>query len=340
MDWRRAEPLLSRNTLALAATAAALVEVRDELQLQAALNRARAEGLAVLPLGGGSNVVLAGDLEALVLCQAGGRIEVLQEVAGEVLLRVSAACDWHDLVTRCLQRGWYGLENLALIPGQVGDAPSQTIGAYGVEFEHFVREVHAVDLETGERLQLSTSECRFGYRDSIFKGELRDRVVITAVDIALAQEPRCQLAYPALREELVARGVREPMPQDVFEAVVAVRRRRLPDPAREPNAGSFFKNPVLSAAHASELAARHPEMPAYEQDDGSVKLPAAWLIEQCGWKGRREGGVGTHPAHALVMVHYGGSSGADLLGVADRIVAEVRRRFDVVLEMEPRVYGR
>jgi UDP-N-acetylmuramate dehydrogenase len=340
VDWRRAEPLVTRNTLALAATAAALVEVRDQLQLQAALNRARAEGLPVVPLGGGSNVVLAGNLEALVLCQAGGRIEVLQELAHEVLLRVSAACDWHDLVTRCLQQGWYGLENLALIPGQVGAAPIQNIGAYGVEFERFVRGVHAVHLETGESLVLSPAECRFGYRDSIFKGELSDRVVITAVDIALSRAADCQLGYPALQEELAGRGVDEPTPQDVFDAVVAVRRRRLPDPAREPNAGSFFKNPVLSAAHASELAAAHPEMPAYEQDDGSVKLPAAWLIERCGWKGRREGGVGTHPAHALVMVHYGGSSGGELLGVARQIVTDVQQRFDVALEMEPRVYGR
>lgn len=339
MDWRRAEPLAARNTLALAANAAALVEVRDGPQLQAALDRARAEGLPVLPLGGGSNVVLAGDLEALVLCQVGGGIEVLQELADEIRLRVSAACDWHGLVAHCLEQGWYGLENLALIPGQVGAAPIQNIGAYGVEFEHLAATVHAVHLESGEALQLSPAECRFGYRDSIFKGELRDRVIITAVDLVLSRQPRCQLGYPALAEELAARGVQEPAPRDVFDAVVAVRRRRLPDPAREPNAGSFFKNPVLSADHAAALVAAHPGMPAYEQNDGSVKLPAAWLIERCGWKGRREGGVGMHPDHALVLVHYGGSSGRELLAVAAQIVAGVQQRFGVALEMEPRVYG-
>lgn len=339
MDWRRAEPLQSRNTLALPATATAFVEVRDTLQLCAALDRARAEGLPVLPLGGGSNVVLSSGIEALVLHQAGGRIEILHEGDASVSLRVAAACNWHDLVEHCLQRGWYGLENLALIPGQAGAAPIQNIGAYGVEFDRFVRAVHAVHLDTGETLQLSGSECRFAYRDSIFKGELRDRVVITAVDIDLSRRPHCQLDYPALQEELASRDVIDPTPADVFEAVVAVRRRRLPDPAVEPNAGSFFKNPVLSGAHASTLQAAHPDLPVYEQDDGSVKLPAAWLIEHCGWKGRRQGGIGTHPAHALVMVHYGGASGAELLAVAAQIVTDVRQCFDITLEIEPRVYG-
>lgn len=339
MKIYRAESLRTRNTLALAAEAAALVTVSSRAGIGEAIAWARAEGLPILPLGGGSNVVLGGDLEALVLCQEGGPVSTMQEVAEGVLLRVPAGHDWHGLVCETLRRGWYGLENLALIPGQVGAAPIQNIGAYGVELERFVRAVHAVDLTSGDDLCLTAEECRFGYRDSIFKGELRDRVVITEVDLLLATEPRCQLTYPALQEELAARGVADPLPADVFDAVVNVRRRRLPDPAREPNAGSFFKNPVLSADHAEQLLAAHPELPCYAQDDGSVKVPAAWLIERCGWKGVREGGVGIHPRHALVVVNYGSEQGAELLAFARRIVAAVQAHFAVNLEVEPRVYG-
>ncbi len=335
----RAEPLKSRNSLSLAARANALATVEDEAELRQALAWARAEGLPVVPLGGGSNVVLAGDLEVLVLCQKSADITPLQQVADTVFLRVSAAHDWHLLVQECLARGWYGLENLALIPGQVGAAPIQNIGAYGVELEHFVRAVHAVDITTDEQLELTAADCRFGYRDSIFKHELRDRVVVTHVDLALSLSPRCQLTYPALQEELEARGIADPVPQDVFDAVVSVRRRRLPDPALEPNAGSFFKNPVLSADHGDALLAAHPDLPCYEQDDGSIKVPAAWLIEQCGWKGQRDGDLGVHPNHALVLVNYGADSGSELLALADRIAESVQARFEVALEIEPRIYG-
>ena len=339
MQILRAEPLRPRNTLRLCSNAAALASVSNEAELGDALAWARAEGLPVIPLGEGSNVVLAGDLEALVLNQQAGAIHPLQKQADRVVLRVEAGCSWHRLVTQSLQQGWYGLENLALIPGQLGAAPIQNIGAYGVELERFVRAVHAVRIDDGVALSLDPAECQFGYRDSIFKRELRDQVVITAVDMELSTNPTCDIHYPALREELAALGVESPRPQDVFNAVVNVRRRRLPDPAREPNAGSFFKNPVISGSHADLLRNENPGLPCYEQDDGSVKLPAAWLIEECGWKGQREGGVGVHPEHALVLVNYSASSGAQLLDFANRIAGSVESRFGVALDLEPRIYG-
>jgi len=340
MQVLRAESLLRHNTLAIDVRAAALAEVDSALAMNEALDYARAEGLGVLPLGQGSNVVFAGDVDALVLCQRGGDVEPLAHVGDTVVLRVGAGHDWHALVERSQERGLYGLENLALIPGTVGAAPIQNIGAYGVELASFVEAVHAVEIASGKAIRLGADECEFAYRDSIFKGELNGQVVITAVDLRLSTRPAPDYRYPALAAELEARGAPLPTPRDVFNAVVAVRRRRLPDPAVEPNAGSFFKNPIVDAAQAASLVGRWPGLPQYLQPDGRIKLAAAWLIERAGWKGRREGAVGVHPGHALVMVNYGGGSGAALLQLAGEVVDSVRAEFGVTLEMEPRVYGR
>lgn len=339
MQIRHAESLRTRNTLRLESRASSLVEVSSEAQLGAALDWARAEGLPVLALGSGSNVVLAGDIDALVLCQRSSGIEVLSETEDSALLRVAAGHDWHALVEQSLARAYYGLENLALIPGTVGAAPIQNIGAYGVELERFVEAVHAFDSSSGKALTLSREDCAFAYRDSIFKRELRDRLVISAVDLRLSRQPVAEVTYPALRSELEQAGIGQPTPEDVFRAVVNVRSRRLPDPAREPNVGSFFKNPVVDAGIAAALQAQYPEIPLYPQAGERRKIPAAWLIERAGWKGRRRGGVGVHPGHALVLVNYASDSGEELLALAEAISAAVSSQFGIVLEAEPRIYG-
>lgn len=340
MQILRDNSLQSFNTLALEATATAMAMVDSATELGDALSWARAQSLPVIPLGQGSNIVLAGSPEAMWLCQQSQGMQVLKERDNTVLLRVDAGHDWHRLVERTLQLGYYGLENLALIPGTVGAAPIQNIGAYGVEAERFIRAVHAVELDTTRAVVLSAAECDFGYRDSIFKGELRDRLVITAVDLELDLHPSVELAYPALRDELERRDCSDPSPDDIFDAVVRVRSSRLPDPALEPNAGSFFKNPVVSAGVAKALTQRWETIPSYPQGDGSVKLPAAWLIDQAGWKGKQREGVGVHDRHALVLVNRGSNSGIALLALADDIVKSVVDMFGVLLEMEPRVYGR
>ena len=208
-----------------------------------------------------------------------------------------------------------------------------------MELDRFVVAVHALETANGRAMTLTAGDCGFGYRDSVFKGELRDQLVITAVDLRLSRRPRPELGYPALRSELEQAGISEPRPEDVFRAVVDVRSRRLPDPAREPNVGSFFKNPVLKAAAVEALRRQHPDLPVYPQSGGRAKIPAAWLIDRAGWKGQRRGGVGVHPGHALVLVNYASDSGAELLALADEIVASVQARFGVVLEPEPRIYG-
>lgn len=340
MNRKPNAPLLQCNTLALQATASVFVRAADEITMHEALTWARTKGLAVLPLGEGSNVVLAGDVDALVL-QVGTRgIEELDRTSEHVVVKIAAGEPWHALVEWALQQGFYGLENLALIPGNVGAAPIQNIGAYGVELQQFLHRVHALRIDDGSALTLANAECAFGYRDSIFKRELRDKVVITSVELALPLTPSVNTAYPALSEAVadICSDGGLPTPRQVFDAVVALRRSKLPDPRIEPNAGSFFKNPVVPAAKHQALL-EHSAAPGYPQPDGRVKIPAAWLIDQCGWKGKRRDEQGVHPQHALVLVNYGNSSGKALLGMAREISDDVNEQFGIALEIEPRVYG-
>ena len=333
-------PLQSCNTLALEARAAAMARVADEAQLQAALAWAAARRLPVIPLGEGSNVIFAGDLDALVLRVETRGIEVLADSRDATVLRVAAGENWHQLVRQTLRQGCYGLENLALIPGTVGAAPIQNIGAYGVELASFVVAVHGVKIADGSPVSLATAECQFGYRDSVFKQGLCDRLLITAVDFRLSRRPDPRFDYPALACFIEQQQLAEVTPEDVYRAVVSIRRSRLPDPAREPNAGSFFKNPVIDSGLARELSRQFPGLSVYPQPDGRSKLAAGWLIDQCGWKGYRHDRLGVHPEHALVIVNYGNNCGRKLLALADEIARSVRARFGIALETEPRIYGR
>jgi UDP-N-acetylmuramate dehydrogenase len=335
----RDESLLRRNTLALEASANAYVSVSDDAQLRLALSWARDRELPVVNLGQGSNVVFTGDVDALVIHQTAQAIEVLEDNTQSVLLKVQAGKDWHTLVQWCLHNGYFGLENLALIPGRVGAAPIQNIGAYGVELSSFVHRVHAVSVNDLNTVTLDTADCGFGYRDSVFKQHLRDELVITAVELVLSKVPDLQLAYPALKESISDIAAAELNPQRVFDAVVAIRQAKLPDPAVIPNAGSFFKNPILSVVEFESLFVKADSVPHYPQSDGSIKVPAGWLIEKCGWKGRRIGDLGIHPEHSLVIINYGEKDGSVLLNLAEQLKRDVLAQYGVTLEVEPRVYG-
>lgn len=333
------EPLQKRNTLRLQSMARAFVNVSSEEELRAALLWARNNHVQVTALGQGSNIVLAGDLNALVIHQEMQGRKVLEENDRATVIRVSAGENWHSLVQWSLSQGYFGLENLALIPGTVGAAPIQNIGAYGVELSSFVRSVQALSVSNSEQLKLSTSECGFAYRDSVFKSDMRDQCVITSLDLVLSKEPKVQCAYPALRDYLHQQNVSDPTPIDVFDAVVAIRSSRLPDPETCPNAGSFFKNPVLEEAQFQSVLKLAPSIPHYPQADGTIKVAAAWLIEQCGWKGARRETVGVHREHALVLVNYNSDDGKHLLALADDIQRSVFDFSGLELEIEPRVYG-
>ena len=310
--------------------------VASEAELQQALVFSRNRQLQVRILGGGSNTVVNGDIQGLVIHPQFRGVQTVEDKDNAVILRVAAGENWHQLVRYCLDNGFYGVENLALIPGLVGAAPIQHIGAYGVELAEVLDSVGIVNIATGRVETLSAEHCQLGYRDSIFKRELRGRVVITYVDLRLSRVPVINLSYPALAAELPDG---ELTPMDVFNTVCQLRLAKLPDPEQIPNAGSFFKNPVLNAEASGKLVTAYPNIPCYPQDGDCCKFPAAWFIDQAGWKGRRKGNVGVHDKQALVLTNLGGATGQELLAFAEEIAADVRRLFDVELEMEPVVLG-
>ena len=327
--------LTALNTLALPARSRYFARLDHSGQLPELLAFAAERELPLLVLGGGSNLILNGDWSGLTLHIAlrGKRVS---RIEGGALVSVAAGENWHELVRWCLEQGLHGLENLTLIPGTVGAAPIQNIGAYGVELADCLHSVRGWSLEQGCELELPASACALAYRDSIFKHSLRDRFLITEVTFKLRDVFTPVLAYPALASVFDGRSAPDALA--VERAVRELRQSKLPDPAQLPNAGSFFKNPVIDVAHFARLRSLHPQIPSFDAPDG-VKLPAAWLVDQCGWKGARRGHVGVHALQALVLIHYGGGSGGELLALAEAIARDVRSRFDITLELEPRVYA-
>jgi len=337
--WIENANLQARNTFGVPAIAPLLVEIEDSAALPELLASAALRDRPLLVLGGGSNLLFAGDPEAAVVTLTGQRIALIPEDDGRAIVRVDAGLAWHPLVLHTLARGLCGLENLALIPGTVGAAPIQNIGAYGVEVRDFIHAVDVFDRDDGCVRRLDRDACAFGYRDSVFK-RVPDRYVVTSVEFALSRTPALRLDYAGLRNELAAMEVAAPSAMQVAEAVTRIRRRKLPDPALIGNAGSFFKNPIVPLAMADQLHAEHPALPLYRGDsDATRKLSAAWLIDSCGWKGYRDGDAGVSDRHALVLVNHGGATGAQLLSLARRIAASVQTRYHIALEPEPRLIG-
>lgn len=330
--------LQKHNTLAVPAIADWFVGVSSDQELREALARAGEDSLPFLILGGGSNLVLRDDFHGLVIhLQTKGKT-LVEETDDYVLLRVAAGENWHSLVEYTLGQGFYGLENLSLIPGSVGAAPIQNIGAYGVELKDVFAELTAVEIASGIAVTFTRESCLFGYRESIFKQALKDKYVITQVTLKLHKTPKLVLDYPALREALDAENLDEISPQQVSEAIIAIRQSKLPDPRAIPNVGSFFKNPVVTRAQYEQLQQAHPGLVAFPQDEQQVKLAAGWLIEKSGWRGREYAGARVHERQALVITNPQRLSGAAVLALADAVKAEVFCKFGVELEMEPRIY--
>ncbi len=327
--------LAARNTLALPGRAAFYAEITAPKQLVALAGK-----LAVRRFvhGGGSNLVVSGDFDGLMLHMAIAGRELAGEDADAWYVRAGAGENWHDFVLWTLARGWPGLENLVLIPGTVGAAPTQNISAYGVELAERFATLEACDTRSGRSVHFARSDCRFGYRDSIFKQEgwhLDGQLAVTAVTFRLPKIWRGVTRYGGVAAELAAREIRTANAEQIAAAVIAVRQRRLPDPRDLPNAGSFFHNPVVDAKTAESLQTVHPDLPCFAQPDGRVKLSAGWLIEQCGWKGKKLGPVGMYEKHALVLVNAGGASGADVVVLMRAIQRDVREKFGIRLSPEP-----
>ncbi|WP_336516501.1 UDP-N-acetylmuramate dehydrogenase [Pollutibacter soli] len=291
----------------------------------------------LLILGGGSNMLLTNDFNGLVIKNNIPGIRKTAEDEQHVYVTVGAGENWHETVMHCIDMGWGGLENLALIPGNTGASPMQNIGAYGVEIKDHFYQLEAWDIEDKKTVIFTAAECEFGYRESVFKGRLKNRFVITSVSFRLDKNPAFHITYGAIREELERQGVQDLSIRAIADAVISIRRSKLPDPAVIGNAGSFFKNPEIPASQFEELKSVYPEIVGYPLPGAMVKLAAGWLIEKAGWKGYREGDAGCHAKQALVLVNYGNASGHEILKLSDKISESVREKFGVHLQKEVNV---
>jgi UDP-N-acetylmuramate dehydrogenase len=326
--------LLPYNSFHLQAKASAFASVQTIGELQELLQQKK----PALIIGGGSNLLLSRNVDGLVVKIDIRGIEEVKEDNTHIYIKAGAGEVWHEFVMYTMKRSWGGLENLSLIPGNVGAAPIQNIGAYGVELKDSFYELEAYDRIENKIYAFGVNDCQFGYRDSIFKSAEKGRYIILNVTFILRKTPLLHTSYGAIRDELKKMGVGSPTIRDVSNAVINIRRSKLPDPAIIGNAGSFFKNPVVEQAKFLSLSADWPDMPAYPHEDQSVKLAAGWLIEKTGWKGYRKGDAGVHKDQALVLVNYGNASGKEILELSEKIEKSVHKKFGVVLEREVNVF--
>lgn len=326
------------NTFGLAAKAKYFVEVNTVATLQDALTANEAQ-LPVFILGGGSNLLLTKDLDFFVILNRIKGIEVLRKEGEEVLIKIGGGEDWHEFVLWCVQNDLGGIENLSLIPGTVGAAPIQNIGAYGVELKDVFVELEAVELSSGQVQIFSKTDCAFGYRDSIFKNSHKGKFAITKVVLKLRRfNHQINTSYGAIIKTLSAQQIVQPTIKDVSDAVITIRQAKLPDPKVIGNSGSFFKNPEIERSQFEDLQAQFPTIVHYDLPDGRVKIPAGWLIDQCGWKGKRIGNTGAYAKQALVLVNYGDATGAEVWAVAKRIQASVLEKYGIQLTPEVNVF--
>ncbi len=331
--------LQSFNTFGLPAVAETLVRIRSDADVRRVVDHPTLGPAPKFILGGGSNVVLFKDVSACVLKVEVPGLRVVEERVDAVIVEAGAGESWHGLVAWTLDQGLPGLENMALIPGSVGASPVQNIGAYGLELKDRFESLDAVDLISGRTVTLDRAQCRFGYRDSVFKQAPAGRSVITRVRLRLPRPWQPMLSYLDLQRRMDETGIHQPDARQIFDWVCEIRRAKLPDPAVIGNAGSFFKNPVVTPEQCRDIIARDPHLVHYPMDDGNFKLAAGWLIDACGWKGKTVGGAGVYERQALVLVNRGGARGAEVLTLASAIQESVYGRFGIRLEAEPVVVG-
>jgi len=324
--------LLSYNTFAIDAKADYFIEYNSVEELQTALKSEIVKSNRLLHIGGGSNLLFMKDFNGVILHSAINFIKKVSEDADTVMLEAGAVVNWDDFVAYTVENGWGGVENLSLIPGEVGASAVQNIGAYGVEVQDVIVKVNAVEIETGEPKIFSVEDCQYGYRESIFKKELKGKYIITSVIFKLQKQPQFKLNYQHLEAEVLKNG--DINLQNIRQTIITVRESKLPDPKIFGNAGSFFMNPVISKTHFNELQAQYPQIPHYFVSETEEKVPAGWLIDQCGWKGKQIGNAGVHDKQALVLVNKGGATGAEIVYLAEQIQASVKSKFGIELRAE------
>jgi len=325
--------LRTYNTFGISASCKLFTDVKNNEEVQEIITSSYFKNNTNLILGGGSNVLFTKDFDGLVIKNSLKGIEVVLDAQDYVLVKVNAGEVWHNFVIWSIEHNYAGIENLSLIPGLVGASPMQNIGAYGAEIKDVCESVEAVELSTGQSFVFSNSDCEFGYRESVFKRKLKDRFLITAVTFKLNKTPRFNINYGDIKNTLSEMNVYELSLKAVSDAVIRIRSAKLPDPKMIGNAGSFFKNPVVKKELVDDLSLRYPLMPNYPQENG-VKVPAGWLIEQCGWKGKVVGNTGSHKSQALVLVNYGNATGNEVYNLALEIKQSVKEKFGIDIEPE------
>ena len=319
------------NTFGIAVNAKRFISVDSVYQLQQLLKVEK----DLFLISGGSNMLLTKDIEKLVVHIDIKGISIDNEDENTAYITVNAGENWHEFVLWCVSENYGGIENLSLIPGNVGTCPIQNIGAYGVEVKDTITKVEAVEIETGKLVQFSNEDCNFGYRNSIFKNEVKGKYIITSVSFKLTKSNHnLNSSYGAINTELIAKNITKPSLKDISEAVIAIRKSKLPDPKEIGNSGSFFKNPVIATTQFLELQKDFPTIPSYKISDTEVKVPAGWLIEQAGFKGKRFGNYGVHEKQALVLVNYGNATGKEIYQLAEKIKDTILSQFDIPLEIE------
>jgi UDP-N-acetylmuramate dehydrogenase len=330
-------PLKAYNTFGINVMARYFSTFSNAEELAALLESVPGRATSPLILGGGSNILFTGNIDGLVLHNQVKGIGVVREDEKYVYVKAGAGENWHHFVQYCLQRDWGGVENLSLIPGSVGAAPMQNIGAYGVEIKEVFHELEAKSLDDGKVYTFSLNDCQFGYRDSVFKTKYKGRFIILHVRFRLSKTPKFHTEYGAIREELDNMGVEQLSIQAISRAVINIRSSKLPDPSVIGNAGSFFKNPTIPNEQFTALRAKFPDIVGYPFP-GSTKIAAGWLIEQCGWKGFRRGDAGCHARQALVLVNYGNATGKEIYDLSEEILLSVQNKFGVTLEREVNIF--
>lgn len=329
--------LKNNNTFGVDVKSKYFVEVYSEEELKQVLNSVEYSKLKKLILGSGSNILFTKDFDGIIIKNSIPGIKILSENDKSVIVEAGAGVIWDDLVQYCVNKNYGGIENLSYIPGTVGAAPIQNIGAYGQELEETFYELNGVFIADGASQIYNNSDCNFSYRNSIFKNELKDNFVVTSVNLKLRKNPNVNLNYFPVKEEVEKRNIKHPTIKDIREIVIDIRKNKLPDPNEIGNAGSFFKNPVITKESFYLLEKEYPDLKYFIVNESSVKIPAAWLIEKCGWKGEKIGNVGTHEKQPLVIVNYGNASGKEVYSMAMNIKDEVKKRFDITLENEVNV---
>lgn len=331
MEIQKNINLKNLNTFAIPAIAERYVEINDVAELSQLPIKSTDDYFI---LGGGSNVLFTQSPKGLVIKINNKGIEVIKETEEDVHVKVAAGENWHLFVLHTIEQGWSGIENMSLIPGNVGASPMQNIGAYGVEIKDVFEKLEAFHIDTQEIHQFKLDDCQFGYRESVFKRQLKGKYIIVSVTYKLHKQQKLNISYGAISKELEAEGITRPTIQDVSNVVIKIRQSKLPDIHEIGSAGSFFKNPIISKQQFDIIQKEHPEIPFYTMNEEEIKVPAGWLIEHAGWKGKTYGNYGVYPKQALVLVNYGGATGQEIYQLSEDIIHSVKTQFGIEIERE------